>query len=283
MKRAAKAAAKLLTLAGGAATVFAAAVWWIGLYDISATDQHLAPTYWVLDTGMRRAIKLRAKSIDVPPLGSAEQNARGLALFRLHCAQCHGAPGIAPEPFALGMMPAPSNLAHTGREWPSAEIFWVVKEGLKMTGMPAWKHRLEDADMWAVVSFVRELPKLSPADYRSRAAALERTAAPTPDARPASHTAAAPDAAPGKRAIDQYLCATCHRIPGIVGANAPVGPPLDGMGTRAWIAGAVPNTPDNMVRWLMAPQSVSPQGAMPDLLINERDARDIAAWLATLR
>ena len=283
MKTATKRAAKILALGGGIAIALAAAVFWTGLYDISATDQHLAPTYWVLDTGMRRAVKLRAKSIDVPPLGSAEQNARGLALFRQHCAQCHGAPGIAPEPFALGMMPAPSNLAHTGREWPSAEIYWVIKEGLKMTGMPAWKHRLPDADLWALVSFVLELPKLSPADYRARAAALASPPAPPPDAKPASVAAAAPDAARGKRAIDQYLCATCHRIPGIVGANAPVGPPLDGMGTRGWIAGALPNTPDNMVRWLKHPQAVSPQGAMPDLLINERDAQDIAAYLATLR
>ena len=304
-KRAAKAAAKLLALAGGVALALGAAVLWIGLYDISATDQHLAPTYWLLDTGMRRSVKLRAKPIDVPPLGSAAQNARGLALYRLHCAQCHGAPGVAPEPFALGMMPAPSNLAHTGREWPSAEIFWVVKEGLKMTGMPAWKHRLADADMWALVSFVHELPKLSPADYQSRAAALGKTAAaadaksqpgapatgsPTAPAAaaasaapPASVASATPDAARGRQAINQHLCATCHRIPGIVGANAPVGPPLDGMGARGWIVGTLPNTHDNMVRWLKSPQAVSPQGAMPDLQISERDAQDIAAYLATLR
>ena len=275
MKPPLKLALKIVALVAGVTIAIAAHVLWIGLYDISATDQHLAPTYWVLDAGMRRSVKLRAKAIDVPQLDQPQQNRRGLALFRQHCAQCHGAPGVAPEPFALGMMPAPSNLVHTARQWTSAEIFWVVKEGLKMTGMPAWKHRMTDDDMWAVVSFLRELPKLSPDEYRSRKSALEPVVDPV--------LPAAPDPARGKRAIDQYACATCHQIPGVVGANAPVGPPLDAMGTRGWIAGALPNTPDNMVRWLRHPQAVSPKSAMPDLGMNERDARDIAAFLATLR
>jgi len=251
------------------------AVFYAGVYDISATDQHLAPTYWLLDTGMRRSVKQRAAQITVPDLAQAGQIQRGLALYRQHCVQCHGAPGVAPERFALGMTPAPANLVYTAREWPPAEIFWVVKEGIKMTGMPAWKFRMTDEDIWAIVSFMRELPRLSPEEYRSRKAERATVSMPALDS--------APDARRGKKAIDQYACATCHEIPGIVGASAPVGPPLKEIGTRGFIAGVLPNTPENMVRWLRQPQAVNPKSAMPDLGVTERDARDIVAYLSTLR
>jgi mono/diheme cytochrome c family protein len=251
------------------------AVFYAGIYDISATDQHVAPTYWLLDTGMRRSVRQRAAEIALPDLEQPGQIERGLALYRQHCVQCHGAPGVPPEPFALGMLPAPANLVYTAREWPAAEVFWVVKEGIKMTGMPAWKHRMTDDDIWAIVSFMRELPRLSPDEYRSRKTAALTASAPLP--------AAAPDAVRGKEAISQYACATCHQIPGIVGANAPVGPPLKEIGTRGFIAGVLPNTPQNMARWLRHPQAVNPKSAMPDLGVTERDARDIAAYLATLK
>jgi mono/diheme cytochrome c family protein len=263
------AALTLLALAA-AATVFYA-----GVYDISATDQHLAPTYWMLDTGMRRSVKQRAAEITVSDLDQPGQIQSGLVLYRQHCVQCHGAPGVAPEPFALGLTPAPANLVYTAREWSPAEIFWVVKEGIKMTGMPAWKYRMVDADIWAIVSFMRELPKLSPEEYRSRTVRREAAAEPA--------IAQVADAGRGKRAINQYACVTCHSIPGIVGANAPVGPPLKEIGTRGFIAGVLPNTPENMVRWIRHPQAVNPKSAMPDLGVTERDARDIAAYLSTLK
>jgi mono/diheme cytochrome c family protein len=253
----------------------AATLFYAGVYDISATDQHLAPTYWLLDTGMKRSVRQRAAAITVPDLAQPGQVQRGLALYRWHCVQCHGAPGVAPEPFALGMTPAPANLAHTAREWPAADLFWVVKEGIKMTGMPAWKYRITEEDIWAVVAFLRELPKLSPEQYRSAKATRESLLEP--------QVASAPHAGRGKRAIHQYACATCHQIPGIVGANAPVGPPLHTVGTRGFIAGVLPNTPENMVRWIRHPQAVAPRSAMPDLGVNERDARDIAAYLSTLK
>ena len=248
---------------------------YVGIYDISATDQHLAPTYWLLETGMRRSVRTRAASIAVPDLRQPGQVERGLGLYRQHCVQCHGAPGLAPEPFALGMTPAPANLAHTARDWPAADLFWAVKEGIKMTGMPAWKYRMAEDDLWAVVAFLQELPRLSPDDYRSRKTSDKTATQPAADF--------APDPARGRKAINQYACVTCHAIPGIVGPNAPVGPPLAAIATRGFIAGVLPNTPQNMVRWLRHPQAVNPHSAMPDLGVTERDAGDMAAYLATLR
>jgi mono/diheme cytochrome c family protein len=247
-----------------------------GLYDISATDQHLRPTYWAIDTASRQSVKLRARSIAVPDLDDSGRIERGLALYREHCVRCHGAPGVAPEPFALGMMPAPANLVDTGRTWKAAEIYWTVRYGFKMTGMPAWQHRMSDEEIWDVVAFVAKLPQIAPADYRRRAATAALPQARTEPLLPA-------DAKRGARAMHQYACATCHAIPGIVGASKPVGPPLQGMAARAFVGGVVPNTPENLERFLRDPQAISPQSAMPALGVREQDARDIAAYLLTLR
>jgi mono/diheme cytochrome c family protein len=111
---------RALTILASAAAAVGAGLFWFGAYDISATDQHLAPTYWALEIGMRRAVLQRAKRIEVPPLDDAATIAAGARLYQAHCAQCHGAPGVAPDPFALGMLPVPTNLAHTARAWQPA-------------------------------------------------------------------------------------------------------------------------------------------------------------------
>jgi cytochrome c2 len=80
-----------------------------------------------------------------------------------------------------------------------------------------------------------------------------------------------------------YGCGACHVIPGVPGATGKVGPPLDYFAERVFIAGQLPNTPDNLVRWIRNPQSVEPGTAMPDLGVSEPHARDIAAYLLTLR
>ena len=87
----------------------------------------------------------------------------------------------------------------------------------------------------------------------------------------------------GRQTIASYGCGTCHTIGGVPGANANVGPPLAGLGQRAYVAGVVPNTPDNLVRWIRHPQEVDSLTAMPDLGVKESEARDIAAYLYTLR
>jgi putative membrane protein len=87
----------------------------------------------------------------------------------------------------------------------------------------------------------------------------------------------------GKKVIQQYGCGTCHTIPGIRGANALVGPSLEQIASRMYIAGVLPNTPENMLRWLQNPPAVDPLTAMPNLGVTEADARDMAGYLYTLR
>jgi mono/diheme cytochrome c family protein len=249
---------------------------WSGFYDVSATDQHLPPTYWLMEKTMQRSVARRGDHIPVPPLDSPEQARRGFALYRMHCVQCHGAPGTAPEPFALGLTPLPAPLVQTAREWPPSRIFWVVKYGIKMTGMPAWEFRLSDEEIWSVVAALLRLPLLSPEDYR-------RIPVDRVEIRKDPAVTAEANSERGRIALQQYACIACHEIRGITGPEARVGPPLTGVGSRLMLGGVLPNTPENMVRWIRAPQQHSPLTAMPDLGVTERDAVDIAAYLSTLK
>lgn len=96
-------------------------------------------------------------------------------------------------------------------------------------------------------------------------------------------TATGGDAHRGKAVIVQYSCGSCHTIPGVPGARGLVGPPLTMMGRRTFVAGEIPNTPDNLVKWISSPQSVEPATAMPTLGLTDQQARDAAAYLYTLR
>lgn len=103
------------------------------------------------------------------------------------------------------------------------------------------------------------------------------------DAAPANGPLAAADAGRGAKLIQAFGCGACHAIPGIPGANGVVGPPLDHMSQRAYLAGVLANTADNMVRWLLDPPAVDPATAMPKVDLSEADAKDMAAYLYTLR
>lgn len=91
------------------------------------------------------------------------------------------------------------------------------------------------------------------------------------------------NAARGKELIRSYGCGSCHTIPRVTGAEASVGPSLQGIATRAYIAGVLPNQPENMIRWIMNPPGVDEKTAMPNLHVTATDARDIAAYLYTLQ
>jgi cytochrome c2 len=90
------------------------------------------------------------------------------------------------------------------------------------------------------------------------------------------------DAERGRLLLRQFPCRHCHTIPGVANARGKVGPPLDRLSQRVYLAGTLPNTRDNLVRWILAPQDVKPGSAMPDLGVTELHARDMAAYLYTL-
>lgn len=273
---------KLRTLAILAAlgVAGAAAVVYLGVYDVAATEQHTAPVYYLLHYAMKRSVSVRADKVKVPDLSDPQHARNGFLLYREHCLQCHGAPGIAPEPAALGLRPEPLYLGgRAGKDWRLAEIYRVVKHGIKPTGMPAWQFRLSEAEIWDLSAFVKALPTISTKEYK------EWDRAPRPAvtvAVKASDSAAPGDPKAGKYAMQQYLCISCHSIPGVTGGDKKVGPPLGGIAGRTYIGGMLVNTPANMMRWLRNPQEVDPLSAMPNLRIKEKDLRDMVAFLYTL-
>ncbi len=268
-----------------AAVVGAAGFIWSGWYDISATAQHTQPVYSLLQKTMHRSVRLRSEKIDVPPLGGAEQVDRGALCFITKCAQCHGGPGYAQDEIGRSMQPLPGPLVDASKRWEPQQLYWITANGIKMSGMPAWRFRLPDSDLWALVAFMERLPGLSAEEFtalvnRHRDARCE--AANADEEAEGAPSGASADPERGKLALTQFACNACHLIPGVTGSRVHVGPPLAGIANRKLIAGSVPNTPQQMVRWLRDPRSIDPFTAMPDMQVGERDARDIAAYLATL-
>jgi mono/diheme cytochrome c family protein len=274
--RVAVATSAVLALVAGIGA--AGGIYW-GVYNVAATRPHSQLAYWVLQTAARRSIEQRAKGITAPDLSRPEMISRGLAVFRDKCVQCHGAPGIAPADFAKGLEPAAPPLEQRGREWSSATLYWATRHGIKMTAMPAWEFRMDDADIWAVVAFIRLLPTLSAAQYRTMAQRQGPVSEYLPDSRSSSQSG---DPERGKLALHQYACNQCHEIPGVSGPPAMVGPPLRGLAKQVYIAGVLRNSMSNMLLWIEHPQSVKPLSAMPDMGVAQSHARDMAAYLYSL-
>jgi mono/diheme cytochrome c family protein len=274
-------AAVTLGALAAAAAVLGAAMVYGGLYNVAATEQHFQSVFSLLEVAMRQSVRLRARNIEAPPLADEALVLRGAGCFRDKCAQCHGAPGVAQGDIGKSMQPLPGPLVDAPRHWNARELYWVTRHGIRMSGMPAWQHRLSDGELWAVVAFMQRLPDLNAAQYASlvgQAPAVPACGSELQD-RPAQSPG---DAQRGQRALFQYACNACHSIPGVTGAPVHVGPSLEGIARRTLIAGTLPNTPDNLVLWLRATQRVKPMTAMPQLDVGEQDARDIAAYLGTL-
>lgn len=156
------------TLAGAAllASVAGFAVLKSGRYNIGATALHFQAVHSVLEQGMHESVRHHARDVAEPAaLASAQRIRRGAAIYRDNCAQCHGAPGVGPLDLGKGMQPVPGPLVDAARRWKPRELYWITRNGIKMSGMPAWEFRMPDEDLWAVVAFMQELPALTPAAY----------------------------------------------------------------------------------------------------------------------
>ena len=100
---------------------------------------------------------------------------------------------------------------------------------------------------------------------------------------PSLHPQAPGDATRGRMLLQQYGCGACHRIPGVSGANTTIGPSLERLGRRVYVAGVLPNSPSQLARWIRAPDVVKPGTAMPNANVTEPDAKDMVAYLYHLR
>jgi mono/diheme cytochrome c family protein len=280
-----------LLIAAALAVVGAFAFVRLGLYDTSATVPHTQPVYSLLDATKRYSVRRRAAGLETPPMTDPARLALGAACYRQHCAQCHGGPGASREPVGSSLQPVPGPLVDAARRWKPREVYWITRHGVKMSGMPAWELRLSDAELWAVAAFVNRLGDLSPADYARTIEQADGQACPatarcddpagcrpgrTADALPLQPRT--PDQQ-AELALQQYACIACHRIPGVVGPDTHVGPPLERLGRREVLASGMPMNADNLVRWIVDPKAIDPGTAMPSMGVSEAHARLMADYL----
>jgi mono/diheme cytochrome c family protein len=145
----------------------AAAVIYAGLYNIAADVPHTQPVYWLFETVRNRSVATRARDIVVPnDLDDANRISRGAGQYAEMCSSCHLAPGMKRTEISQGLYPRAPELRRQTDLTPG-ERFWIVKHGMKMTGMPAWGVTHQDELLWDVVAFVRKLPKLTPEQYET--------------------------------------------------------------------------------------------------------------------
>lgn len=158
----------LFTLAvlGGLALAGAAAVVSLGLYNVSAAGGHFPGVSWVLHTTFRNSVALRAPpGASVPDLEAAGLVRLGAGHYDTACKMCHGAPGVERSATVRAMNPVPPPIGEAVSHWQPAELFWIVKNGVKMSGMPAWPTPERDSDVWAIVAFLTEVGEMETGTY----------------------------------------------------------------------------------------------------------------------
>ena len=118
-----------------------------------------------IETTRNRSIETGAAGITAPSgFDEPGKILIGTEHFAAHCAVCHGAPGVPKGDIAHGLNPQPPDLAHASSHYSPSELFWILKHGVKMTGMPAWGDH-SDGELWAIVAFLEKLPGMTPDEY----------------------------------------------------------------------------------------------------------------------
>jgi mono/diheme cytochrome c family protein len=136
-----------------------------GIPDVSAVKPEGTIIDWILNTTKDHSIRSHAAGITIPSLKDSSFIAAGFEHYSEMCVACHGAPGKEPEELALGLNPPAPDLAVSTIDLSPAEMFLIVKNGIKMTGMPAWGTSHSDSAIWEIVAFLQRLQTLTPEAY----------------------------------------------------------------------------------------------------------------------
>jgi mono/diheme cytochrome c family protein len=137
-----------------------------GAYNVGMNNHDNALINWVLDTAMTRSVLRHARGISVPPPPDSTLSDLGFREYK-GCTGCHGAPGVPPGPMARGLWPEAPDLAKTADDWTPAQLYWIIKNGLKFSSMPAWGPTRDDQRLWTLTAFVQELPRISASEYKT--------------------------------------------------------------------------------------------------------------------
>ncbi len=157
----------LLILIAGALFV------WSGAYNVAADVPHWKATSAVLEIARERSIDNHSDGISPPPLDDPELLESGFHHFHPMCRMCHGAPGYERLEFAKGLYPNPPDLTtdHIVEEFTDAQLYWIIENGLKMTGMPAFGPTHKEDELWGLVAVLKKLPQMTPEEYRAEVGA----------------------------------------------------------------------------------------------------------------
>lgn len=137
-----------------------------GAYNVAATAEHTPFVRWLLNSAQERSVAVRARSVPAPPPLDSMMVRHGFEHYHAMCATCHGAPGIDRSEIGTGMTPKPPDLAEAAAEWTDRELFWIIRHGIKLAGMPAFGITHSDEELWGIVAFLRRLDEMGPEEYR---------------------------------------------------------------------------------------------------------------------
>lgn len=216
----------VLVLLGAAGLLVAAS----GVIPIKASSGHWPITRWFLEFSMRRSVETHTLASEVPDLSDPALIHRGAGHYALGCEPCHGSPDRPPSSVTRGMTPRPPWLPEEVTRWSPVHLHYIVRHGIKFTGMPAWPAPARDDEVWAVVAFLRLLPALDPDEYRRLA--LGEMAEPIevgpaavgpPDPAAAAQDPSGADAGPPPPAPPAGVMESCARCHGVDGGGRGVG------------------------------------------------------------
>ncbi len=148
---------------------------WSGIYNIAATKPHWSVTLSFIRTLKERSIETHSRDVRIPESNEAKLEESAFPHYHEMCRLCHGAPGIHMEEFAKGLYPSPPSMTSgkMQKSLAAEEIYWIVKHGIKMTGMPAFGPTHDEKSMLGLVALVGEMPRMSPEEYRRMVVTLE--------------------------------------------------------------------------------------------------------------
>ena len=177
-----------------------------GIIPIKASSGHWAITRWFLQFSKERSVATHTLGLEAPSLNDPALVLKGAGTYETNCRACHGTPSVPYPMVAQRMTPQPPHLPLTIGNWEAEELFYIVKHGIKFTGMPAWPSRHRDDEVWAMVAFLQRFPSLKDEEYR----------------RLVNGDVAIPGAAMSINALERpepravtTSCARCHGVDGL--------------------------------------------------------------------
>jgi len=147
-------------------TIAAVAVAFSGIYNVTANAPGIPPLEWLLATTSQNSIPVHAKGIQAPAQLTDQQARAGLKIYRETCVYCHGAPGQDPGDIGKGLNPEAPYLPDISGALSTAELFWIIKNGIRMTGMASYGKVRDDGEIWSLVAFVQRMQKMTPDEYK---------------------------------------------------------------------------------------------------------------------